>query len=259
MGCARIEDTFEEANHTSSTLPSRSDGHMKDLVKKVFSLFGLGIYRLSPTQNGHCRQPPKCVVSSPLDHNSKERLNAFYADSETAESYLDVEFYERVVSFLHDQQTSYDGKNVADIGCGIGHLLRFIQVRFRPASLTGFEYSEAALELARSHVPTAQMNYFDIYEAWSFKYDVVFCVEVLEHLLYPDKALRNVINMIAPSGVALFTVPNGRTDTFDGHINFWSPESWNVFVRDVCQGFVVRTGLIENGETNFAIIKSGAN
>jgi 2-polyprenyl-3-methyl-5-hydroxy-6-metoxy-1,4-benzoquinol methylase len=232
---------------------------MKNLVKRVFSIFGLGIYRLQEGQNGHCRQPPRLVISSPLDHNSKERLNAFYADQETAESYLDVEFFERLVTFVHDRGTTFDGKQVADLGCGAGHLLKFIQDKYHPAGLTGFEYSEAALAIARSRLPNTQMSYFDIYEPSSLTFDVVFCVEVLEHLLYPEKALRNVVRMIAPGGSALLTVPNGRTDTFEGHINFWSPESWDVFVRDVCGGFEVETGMIENEIINFAIIKSKSN
>jgi len=228
---------------------------MKDLVKKVLSWFGVGIHRLSPTQNGHRQQPPRLVVTSALAHNSKEGLNAFYADQEIAESYLDIEFYQRLVNFL-SEKTNYDDKSVADIGCGAGHLLNFIQERFRPASLTGFEYAEAALAIARSRVPAAQIKYLDIYDGSDLTFDVVFCVEVLEHLLYPDKALGNVIRMIADSGTALLTVPNGRTDIFEGHINFWSPESWDVFVKEICQGFGVTTGLLESGHTNFAIIKS---
>jgi len=229
---------------------------MKELIQRAFSIFGLGIYRLPAGQNGLCPQPLKLVISSPLEHNSKEGLNAFYSDQETAESYLDVEFFERLVAFLDDQGIGYDDKSVADIGCGTGHLLKFIQDKYRPVSLNGFEYSETALAIARSRLPQAEMNYLDVYQPSHLKYDVVFCVEVLEHLMDPEPALRNIMQMIAPAGAALLTVPNGRIDTFEGHINFWSPESWSVFVNGICQGFDVTTGLLENGQTNFAIIKS---
>ena len=234
---------------------SGSSKEMKDLLKKVFSVFGVGVYRLPPAQNGHGQQPPRLVVTSALAHNSKEGLNAFYADQEVAESYLDVEFYPRLVNLL-SEKTNYDGKSIADVGCGAGHLLNFIQERFRPASLTGFEYVEAALAIAQSRVPAAQIKYLNIYDGSDQTFDVVFCIEVLEHLQYPARALSNVIRMIADSGTALITVPNGRTDTFEGHINFWSPESWSVFVNEICQGFEVTTGLLENGQCNFAIIKS---
>ena len=227
---------------------------MKHLVKKFLSVFGVGIHRLPQNENG--AQPRKMVITSPLAHNSKDALNAFYADQETAESNLDIGFYERLIDFFCDRGIVYDGKQVADLGCGMGHLLKFLTDKHRPKSVNGFEYSEAALQSARSRLPSARMDYLDIYEPPSSKYDVLFCVEVLEHLLHPQKALRNIVSMIAPSGSALLTVPNGRIDTFEGHINFWSPESWDVFVRETCEGFEVTTGLLEEDRHNFAIVKS---
>jgi 2-polyprenyl-3-methyl-5-hydroxy-6-metoxy-1,4-benzoquinol methylase len=227
---------------------------MKALIKKAFSIVGLGIYRLEPARNNNSKVPPRCVVSSPLHHNSKEGLNEFYSDKETVESYLDPGFYERLVGLLLTHGVDFEQKRVADVGCGTGGLLKAIQTRAQPLSLTGFEYSEKALDIARSQVPGAEFCYLDIYEGIPRRFDVIFCVEVLEHLLHPDKALRNVTGMLANSGVALVTVPNGRVDTFDGHINFWSPESWNVFVKQICEGHSVKTGLFEEGQHNYAVV-----
>jgi 2-polyprenyl-3-methyl-5-hydroxy-6-metoxy-1,4-benzoquinol methylase len=93
---------------------------------------------------------------------------------------------------------------------------------------------------------------------WHEKYDFVLCTEVLEHLLHPEIALNNIMNMLEENGKALITVPNGRTDTFGGHINFWSPESWNVFIKKNSAGFYSETGLIHNNSANYAILtKSG--
>jgi 2-polyprenyl-3-methyl-5-hydroxy-6-metoxy-1,4-benzoquinol methylase len=224
---------------------------MKALIKKAFSMVGLGIYRLEPDQNSNSH---KVVVSSPVHYNSKEGLNEFYSDREAVESYLDPGFYERLIDLLVTHGVDYEGKRVADVGCGTGGLLNALRKRFQTRSLTGFEYSENALEIARSQVSGVEFCYFDIYEGSSREFDVIFCIEVIEHLLHPEKALRNVVSMLADSGTALVTVPNGRIDTFDGHINFWSPESWDVFLKQVCEGYSVKTGLIENGENNYAVI-----
>ena len=231
----------------------RFDFQMKALIKKAFSLVGVGIYRLEPAQTSKSKSY-KVVVSSPLHHNSKEGLNEFYSDQEAVESYLDPGFYDRLLDLLVTCGVDYEQKRVADIGCGIGGLLKTLKSRFQPLSVTGFEYSEKALDIARSQLSEAEFCYFDIYEGSSRRFDVIFCVEVLEHLLHPDKALRNVVNMLADSGVALVTVPNGRIDTFEGHINFWSPESWDVFIKQICEGLSVKTGLIENDENNYAVI-----
>ena len=224
---------------------------MKALVKRLFALAGLGVYRVGASQNSNSH---KLVVSSPLHHNSKEGLEAFYSNREAVESYLDPAFYERNIDLLLTFGVGYDEKRIADIGCGTGGLLKALKSRFRPRSLTGFEYSEKAIDIARSKVPEVEFCYFDIYEGSARCFDVIFCVEVLEHLLHPDAALRNVIGMLADSGTVLVTVPNGRIDTFDGHINFWSPESWNVFLKNVCADLSVKTGLIEDGQNNYAVI-----
>ena len=227
---------------------------MKALIKKAFSVVGIGIYRLESSQTGSSKTLKKPVVDSPVHYNSKEGLNKFYSDSKTVEAYLDPGFYDRLIDLLATHGVDYDEKRVADAGCGSGGLLKAIQQRFRTQSLTGLEYSEKALDLARAKVPDAEFRYFDIYEGSSLQFDVIFCIEVLEHLLHPARALRNVVAMLADSGVALITVPNGRIDTFDGHINFWSPESWEVFVNEICAGYTVEMGLIENGQNNFAVI-----
>jgi len=227
---------------------------MKELIRKVFSVFGVGVYRLHPEKNGHPKQPPKCVVASPLYHNSRQGLDEFYSDVQTAESYLDFNFYDRLVDFLQDNGVNWTGKHVADIGCGTGRLLMAIHKK-DPASVTGFEYSEAALKSARANLPAGHFESFDVYVGDERQFDIVLCIEVLEHLLHPDKALQNIAQMIRPSGVGLLTVPNGRTDTFDGHINFWSPESWDIFVKDTCHGFDVYTGLLPNEGCNIALIR----
>ena len=227
---------------------------MRELIKKAFSLAGLGVYRLEPPQNSNSKTPPAPVVTSPLYHNSKEGLNEFYSDKETVESYLDPGFYDRLIDLLKSHGVDYQMKRVADIGCGTGGLLNALKSRAQTLSLTGFEYSENALAIARSQVTGVEFCYFDIYEGTTRQFDVIYCIEVLEHLLHPDIALRNIIAMLSGSGVALITVPNGRIDTFDGHINFWSPESWEVFLKQICSGYTIKTGLIENGQNNYAVI-----
>ncbi|HKR14552.1 MAG TPA: class I SAM-dependent methyltransferase [Pyrinomonadaceae bacterium] len=224
---------------------------MKALIKRAFSAIGLGVYRLD---NGSFDGSKKPVVASPIHHNSKAGLEEFYSDAETVESYLDPAFYDRLIDLLASHGVDYQQKHVADIGCGTGGLLKALKNRFQPRSLTGFEYSEKALDLARAKVPGVEFCYFDIYEGSPRQFDVIFCVEVLEHLLHPDKALRNVLAMLDNSGIALVTVPNGRIDTFEGHINFWSPESWEVFLKQMCREHKIETGLTENTQNNYAVI-----
>lgn len=77
-----------------------------------------------------------------------------------------------------------------------------------------------ALELARNLLPEVEFRHLDIYTPLEEQFDIVICTCVLEHLLYPDHALHNLVRMLAPQGILILAVPNGRYDFFAGHINF---------------------------------------
>jgi len=233
---------------------SRLTRFAKRLVKRVLTLLGIGIYRLRRVQPLP-KAPPSPAIS-PIDFNTRQGMNDFFSDPKVIEAYLEparLKFYEDVVNILHGKGVDFNGKHVADFGCGTGHLLLDIKKKFHPASLTGFEFSDAAIRVARATLTDGEFVCCDIYQGVNREFDVVLCTEVLEHLLEPEKALKNLVRMLKPSGVAFLTVPDGRIDTYIGHINFWSPESWNVFVSSCCKGLTVETSVL-NAKINYAII-----
>lgn len=226
---------------------------IESIVKKIFSLFGMEIRWISPRCSA-----AHIIIKDPVQQNSLETLNDFYSDPKIVKEYLEPEriaFYHETINIIRNHGIKLKHKHVADVGCGTGHLLKFISETESVASLTGFEYSDAALKIAKETCLKASFFKYDIYEGSSQKFDILFCTEVLEHLLYPDKALENVLNMVADTGTLLITVPNGRTDSFLGHINFWSPESWKVFIENNCEGFDCDIGLTKTSDTNYVIIQ----
>jgi 2-polyprenyl-3-methyl-5-hydroxy-6-metoxy-1,4-benzoquinol methylase len=198
------------------------------------------------------------LVKDPIFYNSKESNNErFYTHPHLIKEYLSEErirFYQSLIQVLIDKRIFIENKNVADVGCGMGYQLKLL-VGYNPASLTGLDFSSAALEIARKVCPDGRFYEFDIYGDYNEKFDIVLCTEVLEHLLYPSIALKNILSMINPQGCALLTVPNGRTDTFLGHINFWSPECWKIFIETNCEGFSCDIGLTKTSGDNYAIIQ----
>lgn len=198
--------------------------------------------------------PPQVI--DPINHNSLKEMDKFYSNPKIVEKYVDSErisFYNLVINLLIDKGITIDHKNIVDVGCGTGHLLKLISEKFENATLVGFEYSNSAIEIAKKICPKAAFFQFDIYENFQQKFDIILCTEVLEHLLYPNKALETCLQMIKNEGTLLITVPNGREDTYLGHINFWSPESWKIFIETSCKDFQLETGIIKNA--NYAIIK----
>src|SRR5204863_407601 len=65
------------------------------------------------------------------------------------------------------------------------------------------------------------------------KYDVVQCLDVLEHLENPQKAIRNMFKWVKQDGIVLCSTPNDyqyARDVFT-HINVKRPEAWRKLFR----------------------------
>ncbi len=241
-------------------MPKHSIG---EYLEKALALLGWGIYPLGDTAQG-------ADIGSALEHNTPERTDQLYRNARVLRRYLNparLRYYESLIHLLPLE--AYHQRRVADAGCGPGYFL--LQLRrtveaagFHPATLTGFDYSLAALEIAREVLPEADFSQLDLYLPLERRFDVLFCMDVLEHLLYPERALRNLLQMLAPEGTLVLAVPNGRYDHFAGHVNFWGPESWRVFLETTCPGYAVKTGLLGNGRlagehhVNVALLKAGS-
>lgn len=215
-------------------------------IHNFFLIFGINISFVK--RNNH--------TCSTLEHNSKSGMNGFYSDPKTVKNYLDptrLRFYHNILEILKRENINLNGKSIADVGCGTGHLLSYIYRVYKPLRMVGYDFSDVALQIAKQTIPEASFSFCDIYSPPADKFDCILCTEVLEHLLHPDKAIQNLIKILLPSGILLLTVPDGREDVYQGHINFWSIESWKVFLENNSNGLTVRTGIVE-GAGLFGII-----
>lgn len=148
-----------------------------------------------------------------------------------------------------------NGLWIADIGCGTGVLVDKLCSQFPESRVQGFDFSSAKIVQCKKHYGHANLTFdvHNIYVPLAEKRDVLIATEVLEHLEQPTLALKNLTAGLVPSGRAFITVPNGREDTFRGHIHFWSPESWSLFLESaLTDQYSVQTGLLSG--KNYAVI-----
>jgi len=160
--------------------------------------------------------------------------------------YLDRErlaFFHEILAKYREVSNGTIHNSIADAGCGSGYLLRILANTVPHAKLVGYDTYDKGLTLAKSLSPTAEFFNKSIEEI-DEKYDVIFCTEVLEHLLNPQEALQYLLDNITTGGGLFLTVPNGRYDhqeagnlredgtAYWGHVHFWSPESWSLFLND---------------------------
>lgn len=96
-----------------------------------------------------------------------------------------------------------NGKSVLDIGCG-GGLLSEALAR-AGAKVTGIDPSEASINAAKAHRHDLNIGYHvssaeDFAEVGGEKFDIVTCMELLEHVPDPEVLLAAAAKLLKPSG-----------------------------------------------------------
>lgn len=112
-----------------------------------------------------------------------------------------------------DQQISLKGKTVLDVGCGGGLLSEGMAAR--GAQVTGIDLSEKPLGVAKLHLLESGLtvNYRMISaEAMAEEapgtFDVVTCLEMLEHVPNPMSTIIACAKLVKPGGKVFFSTIN---------------------------------------------------
>lgn len=116
-------------------------------------------------------------------------------------------------------------RSLIDVGCGSGHFLLEVEARLGPSCrLAGVDHARTGVERLSKLVPQAEAIVADIYDLdlGGRTFDVVVCMEVLEHLSDPQRAIETLGRLRHHGSIVLITVPDGEHDTFEGHENFWT-------------------------------------
>ncbi len=119
-------------------------------------------------------------------------------------------------------------KNVIDIGCGNGFLLKKIRDKNKKIKLNGTEIAitpKLKRNLKINNIKLYQKSIEDI-DKIKTKFDTVICSHVLEHVLDIDKAYSNLKKICRKK--LIIVVPRERPYkyTFNGHIHFF-PYEWS--------------------------------
>jgi 2-polyprenyl-3-methyl-5-hydroxy-6-metoxy-1,4-benzoquinol methylase len=181
-----------------------------------------------------------------------------------------INFYHTLIDVALASGVELEGRTVLDVGTCSGYLLRIIGAMFGTTHLAGTDYYEECVRLSEGLVPGAKIfraAVADLAES-DETYDVIFCTEVLEHILDTETPIPTMLDRISPGGALVVTVPNGTYDftpamtsedgtSFVGHVNFWSERSWDFYIDRIAGDYRSKTGTLTSSydkDCLFAVI-----
>ncbi len=117
------------------------------------------------------------------------------------------------------QHVDLSGRSIVDIGCGGGILAE--SMAEAGANVTGIDMAEGPLSVARLHqiesgieVDYRQSTAEALAAAEAGTYDVVTCLEMLEHVPDPSAVIRSCAELLKPGGHVFFSTINRNPKSF---------------------------------------------
>jgi len=111
------------------------------------------------------------------------------------------------------------GKTVLDVGCGGGILAE--SMAGLDAKVTGIDLGDKALQVAKLHLLESgkQVEYCkiaveDLAAEQPGRYDVVTCMEMLEHVPDPASTVRSCAQLVKPGGHVFFSTLNRNPKSY---------------------------------------------
>lgn len=94
-----------------------------------------------------------------------------------------------------------------DLGSGLGELL--LTAMRRGWEVQGIEPNPDAVKIVNERLPESVfLGTLDTFRPRDAAYDLITCVEVIEHLRFPDWSLRRMFDLLRPGGALVLTTPN---------------------------------------------------
>lgn len=135
--------------------------------------------------------------------------------------------YVSTVEFIISEIGKIKFESLADVGTGDGRLVREISEAFPEKYISGIDYSERAINLAKGFNPHIDFHNVNIIEdKIDKKFDVLTLIEVFEHLPLDTapKFVTSLKDILSEKGYLLLTVPHENLPVSKKHYQHFNGE-----------------------------------
>jgi len=123
------------------------------------------------------------------------------------------------LNYIDERADGLAGKRVLDVGCGGGILAE--SMALRGAQVTGIDMGDAPLAVARLHqlesgavLDYRRITAEELAEHEPASFDIVTCMELLEHVPDPASTIRACARLVKPDGHVFFSTINRNPKSY---------------------------------------------
>ena len=123
------------------------------------------------------------------------------------------------VDYIETRSGGLSGKKILDIGCGGGILAEAMALK--AASVTGIDMAEMSLKVAEMHLHESKFEIdYEMITAEEYaeqhagEFDIVTCLEMLEHVPDPASIVAAATTLLKPEGQLFFSTINRNPKAF---------------------------------------------
>ena len=145
------------------------------------------------------------------------------------------------------------GFTVLDVGCGDGRLIDNLRsLASHVGALEGIEISAVAAQAALAKGYPVHIGTLSDYQKPSDSFDLIFLIQVIEHVEDPRADVRRIFDLLRPGGRAIFETPSTRCLDFalfkrrywggyhfPRHFNLFDPSGFSRLLLE--EGYVVES------------------
>ena len=100
-----------------------------------------------------------------------------------------------------------NNQRILDVSCGLGHQMRYLKARFPLSEVMGLDFSPFAVQIVNQLGGVAFQS-----DCYSFTdivkdFDVILATEIIEHVSYPKKMLKEIHAGLKDGGTCIVTTP----------------------------------------------------
>ncbi|HET8749992.1 MAG TPA: bifunctional 2-polyprenyl-6-hydroxyphenol methylase/3-demethylubiquinol 3-O-methyltransferase UbiG [Sphingomicrobium sp.] len=106
-------------------------------------------------------------------------------------------------------RTPLDGKSALDVGCGAGLLTE--PLARLGAAVTGIDAAPEVIAVAQEHASAMGLTIdyrVEAIERLDGQFDLMTCMEVIEHVADPAEFVKSLAKRLAPGGLLVMSTPN---------------------------------------------------